>query len=387
MNLRSLAATIAVFVLTAVTSFAQITTLQGDVKGLDGKPVVGALIKIHRTDIKWDQTVKTDKHGHYIHTGVPMGGTFDLTLEIDGKTADKVFGVRSQLSDHPNTDFDLRKTSGSPATQAMVQKALQTGEISDELKRQLTPEQMALLKKQQEEQGAKIKKQSALNSAFNDGVVALGNKQYDAAVAALEKAAELDATQAAVWANLGDAYIGLAGTKTGAEFDANMQKGLDDYTKSLSLNPSDAAAHNNYALALAKAKKFPEMEAELRKAAELDPANAYSKFYNLGALLTNNGQGEAAAKAFKMSIDAAPDNPRNVESYFQYGLSLAGQATVDASGKYVCPPGTIEAFQKYLDLAPNGPNAQTAKDTIAQLGGSIQTTFQNPNAPAQKKKK
>jgi tetratricopeptide (TPR) repeat protein len=164
-----------------------------------------------------------------------------------------------------------------------------------------------------------------------------------------------------------------------------MQKGMDAYTKSLSLNPNDAAAHNNYALALAKAKKYPEMEAELRKAAELDPANAYTKFYNLGALLTNNGQSEAAAKAFKMAIDSAPDNPKNVESYYQYGLSLAAQATVDKDGKFVAPPGTTEAFQKYVELAPTGPNAAACKDMIAQLGGGIQTSFTNPNATKKKK--
>jgi len=64
---------------------------------------------------------------------------------------------------------------------------------------------------------------------------------------------------------------------------------------------------------------------------------------------------------------------------------LAGQATTDKDGKFIAPPGTIESFQKYLTLAPNGPNAQTAKDMITQLGGSIQTEFKNPNA--QKKKK
>ena len=54
MKLRSLAMTFAALVLFAVNSLAQVSTLQGTVTGLDGKPVVGALVKIHRTDIKWD---------------------------------------------------------------------------------------------------------------------------------------------------------------------------------------------------------------------------------------------------------------------------------------------------------------------------------------------
>jgi hypothetical protein len=50
-------------------------------------------------------------------------------------------------------------------------------------------------------------------------------------------------------------------------------------------------------------------------------------------------------------------------------------------------PGTIEELQKYLELKPDGANAQQAKEMIAALGGSVSTSFQNPNAkPAPKKK-
>ena len=43
-------------------------------------------------------------------------------------------------------------------------------------------------------------------------------------------------------------------------------------------------------------------------------------------------------------------------------------------------PGTVEAFQKYLELAPNGQFAQQAKDMLTTLGSSIETQYQNPNA-------
>ncbi len=396
MKLRSLAMTVAGLVICAASAFAQITTLEGTVTGTDGKPVIGAEVRIHRTDIKWDAKLKTDKKGHYIHTGVPLG-TFEISVLIDGKEADKVSGVKSGMGDHPPTDFDLRKTmAANSGKQEMVQKAMETGQVSDDLKKQLTPEQKAALEKSMKENKDKMAKNKALNDAFNEGLTALQSaptqttpelkaQQFQAAVTALEKARELDATQPAVLSNLGDAYMGLAGTKTGPEFDATAAKGIEAYTKAIELKPDDPATHNNYGLALAKAKKYTEAEAELKKAAELDPASAFQRFYNLGALMSNIGQGEQASKAFKAAIDSAPDNPKNAESYYQYGLSLAGQATVDKDGKFVAPPGTMDAFNKYLQLAPTGPNVQYAKDMITQLGGSIQTDFKNP--AAQKKKK
>ena len=396
MKPRSLALTIAGLVMFATSALAQVATMEGTVTGTDGKPVQGAVVKIHRTDIKWDASLKTDKKGHYIHTGVPLG-TFEISVVVDGKEMDKVNGVKAQMGDHPPLDFDLRKTvASSQNKQALVAQAMQSGEVSDDLKKQLTPEQQAALKKSMDENKGKMQKQKALNDSFNEGLTALQSaptqttpeakaQQYQAAVTALDKASTLDATQAAVWSNLGDAYIGLAGTKTGAEFDDATAKGIEAYNKAIAIKPDDPATHNNYGLALAKAKKYPEAEAELRKAAELDPATAFQRFYNLGALLSNIGQAEPASKAFKAAIDAAPDNPKNAESYYQYGLSMAGQATVDKDGKFVAPPGTIEAFQKYLALAPNGPNAQPCKDMITQLGGSIQTNYANPNAPKKKK--
>jgi len=391
MKPRSLAMTVAALVIFAASSWAQIWTLEGTVTGTDGKPVVGAIVKIHRTDVKWDAQVKTDKRGHYIHSGVPYGGTFDISVTINGEVAATQGGVHSQMGDHPPTDFDLRKAAASANTNALVQQALQSGQISDELSRQLSPEQKAALDKQMAASKGKIEKNKALNESFNTGLTALEDakkattpearaQDYQTAVTSLEKASEIDATQEAVWANLGDAYLGLASTKTGAEFDDAAAKGIADYNKALEIKPDDAATHNNYGLALAKVKKYPDAEAELRKAAEIDPPSAFLRYYNLGALLSNIGQAEPAAKAFKMAIDAAPENPKNAQSYYQYGLSLAAQATVDKDGKFVFPPGTLEAFQKYLTLTPTGPDAQSCKDMIAQLGGSIQTEFANPNA-------
>jgi tetratricopeptide (TPR) repeat protein len=397
MNLRNAAFAAVGVVFMALVSYAQITTVEGDVIGVDGKPVVGAVIKIHRTDIKWDSQTKTNKKGHYIHAGVPLG-TYEISCEIDGKLMDKVNNVKTTMGDHPPLDFDLRKSGSqvAAARTAELQKAYETGQLSDDLKRSMTPEQKAAFEKQLNEQADKIKKNKALNDSFNVGYTALqdGNQasdpqvkaqKYDEAVTNLEKASQLDATQAAVWANLGDAYIGQAQSKTGAEFDAVAQKGIDAYVKSIAIKPDDASVHNNYALALAKAHKFPEMQAELKKAAELDPTTAYVKFFNLGALMTNAGQSQAAATAFKMAIDSAPDNPKNCEAYYQYGLSLAAQSSVAADGKITVPPGTLEAFQKYLQLAPDGKNAQAAKDMLSQLGGTIETTYKGTPAPKKKK--
>src|ERR1700687_2036562 len=108
MKLRNLAVAAAATFSLALASFAQITAMEGDVKGEDGKPLQGAVIKILRTDIKGTYTVKTDKKGHFFYNGLPIG-TYNITVEVGGKEADGVNGVRTRLGDPVSVPFDLEK--------------------------------------------------------------------------------------------------------------------------------------------------------------------------------------------------------------------------------------------------------------------------------------
>ncbi len=386
MKIRTLAipAGMALF---AFASLAQITGIEGIVKGEDGKPVQGAIVKIHRTDIKGEYATKpSDKKGHYIYNGLPMG-TYDLSVWVGDKQVDDLKGVKTRPGDLQQLPFDL-KADKTPAPadankQALAQKAMDEGKISDDLARQLTPEQKAQLQKQIDANVNQRKKNSALNQSYNDGIAALEAKQYDAAVENLNKAAELDPNQIAVWSHLAQAYQDQAGTKTGAEHDAAVAKAIETYTKALTLKPDDASLHNNFGLLLAKANKVPDATAELEKAAELEPANACRYYYNLGAIFTNAGQVDPAIETFKKGIAA---DPNCADAYYQTGVNLMAKVTTTPDGKMVPVPGTTEAFQQYLKLKPDGPYAQSAKDMLTTLGSTVDSTYKNPNAPVKKKK-
>jgi tetratricopeptide (TPR) repeat protein len=100
--------------------------------------------------------------------------------------------------------------------------------------------------------------------------------------------------------------------------------------------------------------------------------------------MVNAGQNEAAVEAFKKAVEA---DPKHADSYYQLGVGLVSKASLGADGKVTPVPGTIEAFQKYLELAPNGQFAEGAKGMLATFDTKIDTAYKNPNAPQQKKKK
>jgi Tfp pilus assembly protein PilF len=306
-------------------------------------------------------------------------GVYRLTLEVGGKDRDTVDNVRTRLGDPVAVNFDLQAIK---AKQDALQRAAQTGTLTAEQAREMTPEQRAAMEKQLKDRQQQLAKNKELNDAFNQGMAALQAKQFDAAIDSFNKAAELDPKQYVVWANMAEAYGGVAGTKTGAEQQAAFEKAAEAYQKALELKPDDAGSYNNYGLLLARAKKFDEAQAALSKAAQLDPQSAGKYYYNLGAVLVNTGQLEPAGEAFKKAIET---DPNYAPAQYQYGIYLVSKATTTADGKVVPPPGTREAFEKYLQLDPNGPFAESARGMIASLEGTIETEYKSPKAQQKRK--
>jgi tetratricopeptide (TPR) repeat protein len=379
-RLRTVVLSAATLLLLASAAVAQVSSIEGDVKDQTGQPLKGALVKIDRIDIKGHYQVKTDKKGHYFHTGLPLG-RYKVTLEVDGKDVDNVNNVTTKLGESTVQDFSMKESMERSQSLA---KAAESGTLTKEQERGMSAEQKAALEKAAKEREQAMSKNKALNDAFNAGMQAMQGKQWDAAIAAFNKAAETDPKQSVIWAQLADAYSQSASQKTGADAQASLDKGMEAYGKALELKPDDAAMHNNYALALVKAKKIPEAQAELAKAAQLDPPNAGRYFYNLGAVLINSGQNEAAGEAFKKAIDT---DPNYADAQYQYGMYLLGKAQMTPDGKITPAPGTKEALSKYLELKPNGPFAESAKGALAGLDATVTTQYENPAAQKKGKKK
>jgi tetratricopeptide (TPR) repeat protein len=367
-----------VALLLAGAAWAQSSSIEGDIKGEDGKPVVGAVIKIDQTDIKGSYKVKSDKKGHYYQGGLRIAGTFTVTVEVNGKDVDQIQGIRPNGGTTAEVNFDLKAAAARQAAAAAAAGAGAPPPPPNE--KAMTPAEKAAYEKQKKDAEAQIAKNAELNESFNAGMQAEMAKMWDVAIEQFGKAVMIGPTQHVIWSHLADAYSARGDSKTGADQQADYDKGVEAYKKALELSPMDPAYHNNYALILVKKKSMPDALAELNKAATLDPTQAGKYYYNLGAVLANVNQADAAGEAFQKAMSTTPPY---VEAYYQYGLVLVGKATVGPDGKVQPPAGTIEALQKYLELAPNAPNAQPAKDLLASLGGSIETGFEKPGAKKQ----
>ena len=357
----------------AIPGMAQVGSIQGKVTN-GSEPVNGALVKLERQGVKGNYQVKTKKKGTYFHAGLPIGN-YKVTLEVDGEVVDSVMGYRISMAESKPLNFDLSEIKTRQETQA------KTGPSKDALAG-MTPAQKKKYEEDLKKRQQQLTKNKELNEAFNLGMEAKRTKDYATAVTHLAKASTLDAEQDVVWANLAEAQGALAGTKRGDEAKQLYTAAIDSYTKATTIQPMNAAYFNNMGLTYVKAGMVEEGKATLAKAAEMDPVNGAKYYFNLGAVLVNSGNVDGAVDAFR---GATEKDPSYADAYYQLGTSLVGKAQTKDDGSIEPVPGTVEAFEKYLELKPEGPLAAGATMMIQSLTGSVETSYSDPDKKKKKK--
>jgi len=132
-----------------------------------------------------------------------------------------------------------------------------------------------------------------------------------------------------------------------------------------SIRQAMATMYNNEGNAFLRLKRYDEAIKAYTQAAQLSdkPATAW---FNLCAVQFNAGKMAEALSACDKTISA---DPTKADAYFIKGSILLGNSTTDASGKIVTPPGTMEALQTYMKLAPNGPHVGDVKAMLDYLQG------------------
>ena len=358
--------------------FAQASgTVKGTAKDAQGNPVADGIVVWSNMDNGQKYSLKTNKKGEYFSLGVSPG-KYLVTLYKNademkaGKELDHVKGFTVTL-DENTLDLDVKKEMESAAKG-----------------QGLSPEQL----KQMQEQQAKAAKETntvkSLNEKLNAAKTAADAGDFDTAIASLNEATQVDGTRDLLWFKLGDYYRLSAPKQTDpAEKQKRYASAIEDYQKAIDLkkaatNDKDpnagknlAAYYNNLAEAFAKANKVDDAVKTYQLAAAADPTNAGQYYFNTGAVLTNAGKVDDALAAFDKVIAA---DPSRADAYYWKGVNMIGKATLQAD-KMVAPPGTAEAFQKYLELQPTGTYADAAKQMLTSIGSSVETTYGKKKAP------
>lgn len=298
-------------------------------------------------------TFKTDANGDYTGDNVAVGA-YDFTLYNDkNQTIDQFRAVKVVAGQNTQQDFDLSRPE-------------YIAKMTPEQKKQLDEAKKKNSGIQQE--NAKIKNLNAdLIKARQDNQ----NKNYADADQLMTRDTTAKPDASVLWVELGKAQEGEK------KLDAavtSLQKAIAVEAAAKKPNPDvQAAAQNALGEIYATQGKVPESQAAYEAAAKEDPKGAAMYYGNEAIMMDRAGNSDATVTAADKAIAVDPNKPI---PYYLKGKSLITKATIDPkTQKIIAPPGTSEAYQKYLDLAPDGPFANDAKAILAQLGTTQKTTY------------
>jgi len=351
---------VSVFVLTvllaalcAPPAWSQATaTVKGYAKDTQGQPIAGATVEFANQDTGQKYNLKTNGKGEYFSLGIAPG-KYKVSLIKDGKVLFYFNNVPVSLANEENaTNFDLQKEAAAQKNQGQAQ---------------MTPEQKAKMEQAQ--------KENLTIKALNEKLAAANQAQqagnFDQAIAILKEATTIDPNRDLLWFKLAETYRAAAPKQTDPAQKKQMYtEAVGAYQKAIAIKPSGAYL-NNLGDAYAKAGQTDQAIKTFTQAAQSDPTMAAQYYYNLGAVLTNTGKIDDAVQAFDKALSL---DPNKADAYYWKGVNMLGKAKLEGN-KMIAPPGTAEAFNKYLQLQPTGQYAEPAKQMLASMGETVETSF------------
>jgi tetratricopeptide (TPR) repeat protein len=353
---------------------AQEGKLGGTVIDFDGKPWANLPVQI-KSEQGVTQDTKTDADGKFQFTNL-KSGKYTVSMHPPQVQQPFVFPVAIQSgSETPpiNVNFKDILEKQNPEAAAQYKKQQETQAKFAGMKQHFE-KGVALLEQERAAKADLSKATADQRDAAKAKVADLSNQAVAEFQEAQKAAPEKDPNLHLFWARMGEAYD-LAGRNDEA---------INAYQQAVAAKPDNAGYYNNLGNVLARAGKIDEAKAAYSKSAELDPANAGLAWRNFGISLYQAGRMQEAVEPLQKSTQV---DPKNAQGWYLLGACLVASADYKQLGDKVevtLKPGTVEAYQKAIELDPNGPYGAQAKqglEAVQAMTGGIETKVGKKKKP------
>ena len=339
---------------------AQTVSISGVILDLNAKPWAGLTVQAV-SDQGAKQEAKTDNDGRYnIRSLRP--GVYDVTVISFPPPNDKqppyqMAKVRVQSGEDAKSDANFKEilAKQGAATQEQAKKQEEEKQKFQGMKAHFDAG-VGFLNQAGQAKTDLAKAPADQRDALKQQVKDLSDKAVTELEASKAAAGEKDTNLNLIWARLGDAY----------DADGRADDAANAYKQAIELKPS-AAYYNNLGGIYGRAGKIPEAMEAYKKSAELDPTNAAQAYRNGGITLYNVGKMKEAVEPLKKATEL---DPKSAQAWYLLGAALVGSMDYKQVGsklEVIVQPGTVEAYQKAVELDPNGPYGQQAKQGLEAL--------------------
>ena len=352
------------------TAAQQDGKMTGTIIDFDGNPWANLPVKI-KSDVGALTESKTDASGKFSFAGL-KNGKYTFTVQPPQMQApfDVIVEVRGADTPPVNLNFKeiLEKQNPEAAAKYRQQQAEQKKFAG--MKEQFA-KGVGLLDQERAAKADLTKAPADQKEAGKAKVADLSNQAVTAFQDGLKAAPEKDPNIHLFWARMGEAYD-LAGRNDEA---------INAYQQAIAAKPDNPSYYNNLGNILGRTGKIDEARAAYTKCAELDPPNAGMAWRNFGISLY---QAQRMVEAIEPLKKATEIDPKNAQAWYLLGACMVADPsiykTVGDKIEVHPRPGTIEAYQKAIELDPNGNWGTQAKqglEQLQQLTGGIETKVGN----------
>lgn len=358
--------------------------IHGHVTNPTGAPQSGGTMSLNQGN-KEIASFPVDANGDY--TGSAPPGTYSLIYRTPGmpqdKDADKFENIKIVVGQDTTADDDMSREEYIKSLPAETQKQLEEMKKhnAEALKANAVIKNLnADLKAAQgdihDADGARAAAQQQLGASATK--TDLTNKEneiktakYTDVITLMSRDTQLRPTESVLWAYLGQGQLGL---KKYDDAETSFKKAIDLDNASKKPRPEiQGLANAGLGEIYARTNKVDQANAAYDAAVKIDPTKAGFYYKNEAVIYSQIGNGDAQAAAADKAITANPNDPL---PYYLKGQALIAKASVDPkTQRIVLPPGCGEAYQKYLELDPNGPYSADVKGILDSAGQKVSSTY------------
>jgi tetratricopeptide (TPR) repeat protein len=283
-------------------------------------PVEGAKVVLVRPGTGYKLEKVTDKKGQFMLLILDATQNYQIHIEKEG------YGpfegpLKAKVEDTVRMSFELPKVAPAAAATAVA-----------DAPKEMTGSDQAIL-------------------AYNEGVTALRAGNVAGAVPSLEKAVSLNPQLPEAQAALSEVYLELK----------RYGEALATADRYLALKPGDVRGLRNRYDALRASGDGEKTREALEALSAADPSSGETavRFFNAGAELARTGKLDEAASFFQRVVEIAPADSKYSKAHYVLGMTYAKDDGKKEQAK--------QHLQTFLQMAPNDPDAATAKEMLAYL--------------------
>jgi len=281
------------------------------------KPIAGVTLTLEYIKYSNKQTVTSNEKGKWTFVGLGVGDV-RISVAKDGYKNEGIQFRVSGIRKNPNQYITLKKLSELKPTEVDDDKGL------------------------------------ASKTSFKKAIDLYKEREFEAALALFRDFLAMQPQLYKVGINIANCYLEMGQYNEAIKEYEKVLAKITAENPDLAGNSDAAALYSSIGDTYMRQDKLKEAEEYFKKSIEIDPSD-HALAYNVAEILFAAGKTDDAIKYYDIAVKIKPGWSK---AYLQRGYAYLNKGDIKKA---------LQSMEKFLELAPNSPEAEGVKEVIKSL--------------------